>query len=98
MQMFFKIDVSQKLRDRKTLVLDSLFNTVGELNLCNFMVKRLHHSCFPMNIHVEYCKIFENSFLYRTPPVAAFASLLSVIGHLPTFLLLIKNTMWHDFY
>ena len=87
MQKFFKIGVSQKLPNRKTSVLESLFNKVAGLKLCNFMIKRLDQRCFPVNIHIEYFNIFENSFYYRTPPVAAFCQFdkVTVIGHPPTF-------------
>ena len=35
---------------RKTLVLESVFNTVTDLQDCNFIKKRLQHMCFPVNI------------------------------------------------
>ena len=49
---------------------------ISGLKLCSFMIKILDHRCFPVNIHVAYCKSFENSCFYRTPPVAAFVSLI----------------------
>ena len=46
----------------------SLFvNTVAGPKPCNFIKKRLQHRCFPVNI----AKNLKNTFLYRTPPVAA---------------------------
>ena len=59
--MFFKIDV-QKLSQypQKTSVLESLFNKVSGLTETLAQV----FSC-------EYCKIFTNSFCYRSPPVAS---------------------------
>ena len=36
--------------NRKTLLLDSLFNKVAGLTACNFFNKGLLHSCFPVNI------------------------------------------------
>ena len=35
---------------KKAPGLESLFNKVGGLKTCNFIKKRLQHSCFPMNI------------------------------------------------
>ena len=34
----------------KALALESLFNKVASLKVCNFIKNRLHHSCFPLNI------------------------------------------------
>ena len=42
---------------KKTHVLQSLFNKVGGLKACNFILKRLQHSCFPR----EYSKIFKTT-------------------------------------
>ena len=64
--MFFKIGVSQKLRNRKTPVLESVFDKVAGLKFCTFMKKRLV-------IVVKFLKI---AFFYRTPPEAAFVSLI----------------------
>ena len=59
---------SYKIRKfhRKAPVLEPIFNKVVDLKACNFIKKRLQHSCFP----VEYA-IFLGTFFYRTPPVAA---------------------------
>ena len=35
---------------RKTLVLESLFDKVAALHACNFIKKRLQHRCFAVNI------------------------------------------------
>ena len=42
---------------KRTLVLESIFNKVAGLQACNFIKKRLQHSCFP----VKFAK------LLRTP-------------------------------
>ena len=44
-------------------MLESLFNTAAEETPAQVF------SC-------EYCEIFKNNILYRTPPVAAFVSLI----------------------
>ena len=49
-QMFFIIGVSQKFCNRKTPVLESPFNKVAGLKVCNFMIKRLQRRRFPVNI------------------------------------------------
>ena len=41
---------------RKTPVLESLFNKIPDLQACNFIKKRLQHSCFPVNI-AKFLKI-----------------------------------------
>ena len=64
--MFFKIGVSQKLRNRKTPVLESVFDKVAGLKVCTFMKKRL----------VIIAKFLKIAFFYRTPPEAAFVSLI----------------------
>ena len=51
------------------------FTTVKHLFWSLFLIKlkkRLHYRC----IHVNIANFFNNSFLYRTPPVAAFVSLI----------------------
>ena len=60
------VDILQNIRsliflNRKTPVLESLFNRVAGLQACNFMKKRLQHSCFPMNI-VKFLR----TFIWRT--------------------------------
>ena len=45
----------------------SLFNKVAGLQTCNFIKKRLHHRCFPVNIPKVLGTVF-----YRTTLVAAF--------------------------
>ena len=63
---------SSKFRNKKT-VLESVLK----------LKKRFQHRCFPVNI----LKFLRAAF-FRTPPVAAFASLMKYlfsIGHLPTF-------------
>ena len=57
---------SQKFR-RKTSVLKFLFNNDAGLQACIFIKKTQMFSC-------EICEIFQNTFFYRTPPVAAFVN------------------------
>ena len=54
------------IHSKTTPVLESLFNKVAGLKASNFIKKRYLHvfSC-------EYCKIFKNTFINRTPPVDA---------------------------
>ena len=68
--MFFKVGVLKNFVTEnfcnihsKTPVLESLFNKVAGLKVCNFIKKS------------EYCEIFKNNFFYRTPSVAASAEL-----------------------
>ena len=44
--------------NRKTTVLESLFDTIAGFQVCNFIKKRFLHMCFPVNI----VKSFENTF------------------------------------
>ena len=50
--MSFKMDVFKKFSNihRKTPVLESLFNKVAGLKVCNFIKKRLQGRCFPVNV------------------------------------------------
>ena len=57
---------------RKTSVLESLLSNVVCLKAYNFIKKRLHQRCFPCEIYKMFQIIFE--IFYRTPPVAASAS------------------------
>ena len=52
---------------KKISVLESLFNKVTGLMACNFIKKETPTQVFSC----EYHKMFENSFFYGTPPVAA---------------------------
>ena len=52
---------------RKTTVLVSLFNKVADLQV--FIKKRLNTGVFLSNLRI--CEFFKNTFLHRTPPVAA---------------------------
>ena len=62
-QLFtFKIDVILKIPG-----LESLFKEVAGHQSCNFIKKRLQNMFF-----CENCKIFKNTFFYRTPLIAAF--------------------------
>ena len=62
-QLFtFKIDVILK-----TPGLEPLFKEVAGPQSCNFIKKRLQNMFF-----CENCKIFKNTFFYRTPLIAAF--------------------------
>ena len=52
------------------------FNKVAGLNAWNFTKKRLQHRCFPVKFDFhrktpEEHLILKNTFLYRTPPLAA---------------------------
>ena len=50
-QMFLTIGVPKFPNNhRKAPALESLFNKVVDLKNCNFIKKRLQHSCFPVNI------------------------------------------------
>ena len=53
---------------RKTPVLESLFNKVAGLKACNFIKKRLKHSCFPVNIEKILRAAFFKEHL-RWPPL-----------------------------
>ena len=66
--MFFKFRKFEKFRKfhRKTPV-GSFLNKIAGLRACNFIKKILQHKCFP----VKFAKFFKNTFLYRTPLVAA---------------------------
>ena len=48
-------------------MLEPLFNKAAGLKACNFVKKRLQHSCFPVNI----AKFLRINFFYRTSLVAA---------------------------
>ena len=52
---------------KKISVLESFFNKVTGLMACNFIKKETSTQVFSC----EYHKMFENSFFYGTPPVAA---------------------------
>ena len=61
-QKIFKICVPKFCNiHRKTPVKESLFDKVAGLKVCNFIKKRLKHSCFPVNIE----KVFW--IFYRKP-------------------------------
>ena len=67
---FFSLDKSILLYLRclkKIFVLESLFNKVTGLMAYNFIKKETPTQVFPR----EYHKMFEKSFFYRTPLVAA---------------------------
>ena len=50
-QMSFEIGVLKTCNiHRKTPVLESLLSKVASLEACNFIKKRLHYRCFPVNI------------------------------------------------
>ena len=61
------------LKFRNTLskisVLESLFNKVAELQVCNFIKKWLQHTCFPVNIAKE-------QLFYITTTVVGFTGAL----------------------
>ena len=60
-QMFFKIAVLKNFVNftgKHVSVLESLFNKVASLKVCNFMEKRLQHRAFP----VKFTKFFKNAF------------------------------------
>ena len=69
-QMIFKIDVLKDFCNihRKTHALEPVFDKGLGLEIFEKETPRQVFSC-------EYCKIFKNSFFYRTPLVAA-----SVVG------------------
>ena len=49
-KMFFKKDFKLKFCKfhKETPLLESLFNKVSGLKTCNFIKKRIQHSCFPL--------------------------------------------------
>ena len=57
---------------RKTPVLESLFNKVACLQVCNFFQNRFQHRCFP----VIFAKSLKHHF-YRTPPSGCICTLLN---------------------
>ena len=65
-----RIRCSSKLRKfhKETSVLESLFNKVADLNVCNCIKKRLQHSCFS----VKFANFLRTPFLQflRTASVA----------------------------
>ena len=71
-QMFFKISVlkSFAIFTKKTPVLESLFNDVAVLDVCNFTKKKLQHSCFPVSI----AKFLIIAFLQNTSWFKTFYS------------------------
>ena len=52
---------------RKAPVLESLFNKIAGLKICNFIKKRLQRKYFP----VKFTNFLTTLFLYRTGPVVA---------------------------
>ena len=58
--MFFEKDVFKIFCNihRRTLILESLFNKVGDLKPSNFIKNRLQRRCFPVNI----AKFFRATF------------------------------------
>ena len=71
-QMFFKKDVSQKICNRKTPVFESLLL----IKLQSWRSATLWRRDSTTGSSCEYCGIFDNSFFYRTPPMAAFVNLM----------------------
>ena len=77
------------------------FNKVATLKSCNFIKNRLQTQVFSC----ENCKIFKNSFFYRTHQVAAFESIIDAkryrktsIGFVLVSLLLTLNIFHSSFY
>ena len=64
LQIFFKTGALKKSRNiqRKTPMLESLFNKAAGLKSCNFVKKKALAHMFSC----EYCKIFKNIFLWNT--------------------------------
>ena len=60
---------------RKKSVLESLFEKASELKACNFIKKRLQHSCSP----VKFAKFLKTHFFYRRIPVKEFGTKVGVI-------------------
>ena len=73
--MFFKINVLKNFArfTKKEPVLESLFNKVTSLQTYNFIKMRLQQRCFSG----ENREIFKNTYIYKTPPVAASKLLLA---------------------
>ena len=86
MQIFFKIGVFKIFSNipRNTSVLELLFNKVAGLEDCNFIKKRLQHSCLLVNM-----QNFQEHLFWRTSVYCCFCNFnhkVSVsIGHLSTF-------------
>ena len=76
-----------KFRNEKTLVLESLFNKVGEETSTQVF------SC-------EYCKSFKNSFFYRAPSrcFCQFDKVSFEYWASVDLVFLVKNTKWDVFY
>ena len=67
----------------KPLCQSLFFNKVADLRLETLLKKRLRHRCFPevcnfikketpaQGLSSEFCEISNNTFCYRTPPMAA---------------------------
>ena len=72
---------SKKFRNihRKTPVLESYFNKIAGLKACNFIKKKLQHSCFPVNI-AKLKNIFFEEHLQTAASVSpiTFSNRLSV--------------------
>ena len=51
-------------------MLESFFNKVADLKVCNFIKK----GTLTLLFFCEYGEIFKHSFFHKTPPVVAFGS------------------------
>ena len=71
-------------------MLESLFNKVAGLKVCNFIKRKLQQISFSVNMYYEMI----NTFFYRTPPVTA-AVLQGPLLHL---LLKINTNVLHTLY
>ena len=56
------------LRNVLAGVLDSLFDEAAGLQACNFIKKRFHRRCFPVN----FAKIFKNTYFEEHLRTAVF--------------------------
>ena len=71
-------------------MLESLSNKVADLNAGNFIIKKLQHRCFPVNI----AKFLRTTLLFLS---VCYEVLFSYWAS-ADILFLIKNTMWVGFY
>ena len=71
-------------------MLESLFNKVAGLKVCNFIKRKLQQISFSVNMYYEMI----NTFFYRTPPVTAAV----LQGPLLPLLLKINTNVVHTLY
>ena len=79
----------------KAPVLESLFNKVVDLQVCNFLKKRLQRRCFPVNItksfRVAIMKIICGRLLQ---PLEVFCKVFVDIGYENASFGILEDSMW----